>query len=132
MSETLTHTEQKMVAYSLLGYTREEIAKAEIRSQHTVRRHFENIFRKLEIRSKSELHRWYVENILHVDLTNLKRRIGAGMLIVLMLFAEYNFSLDLRRPVRTRVERTSRGRGRRSKRDNEFLFDFEPVEIEEV
>lgn len=116
MKTLFTPTEQRIIAYTILGYSRDEIAKSEFRSPLTIRRHFENIFRKLGVHSKAELTRWYVENILKVDLTSLKTRIGAVILTLFIIWIEIDFSLELRRPQRVRTETVSRvARGRNSR-----------------
>ncbi|MDD2696446.1 MAG: response regulator transcription factor [Anaerolineales bacterium] len=58
--ENLTHREKEVLGYLAEGLTNEEIANKLLISKHTVARHRENLMRKLNLHSRSDLVRYAV------------------------------------------------------------------------
>ncbi|MDD5468070.1 MAG: response regulator transcription factor [Anaerolineales bacterium] len=58
--ENLTHREEEVLGYLAEGLTNEEIANKLLISKHTVARHRENLMRKLNLHSRSDLVRYAV------------------------------------------------------------------------
>jgi DNA-binding NarL/FixJ family response regulator len=72
----LTATEVKVIELYAGDMPRAEIARELHRSSHTINRHFENIYRKLDIRRSVTLIRWALinANAIAMRKTELKKK----------------------------------------------------------
>lgn len=101
------------------GAKKSEIAEMLFIAEDTVENHVRNIYSTLGIHSIGELSSWWFCTHFHISfsLSPLKRKIVALALLAIIIPAELMSSDSFIRPSRTRVSRTFRPVGRRSKKE---------------
>ena len=121
----LSPAETRVAAGYVAGMIGKEVASACGISHNTVVRHTQNIYDKTGIqRSTNALVAWFLEKNYDLDLSEVKRRIGAALLLALITFQTVttDFSSDFVRTARVRRVEARKGgrRGRRDEDDNTF------------
>ena len=117
----LSPAETRVAAGYVAGMIGKEVASACGISHNTVVRHTQNIYDKTGIqRSTNALVAWFLEKNYDLDLSEVKRRIGAALLLALITFQTVttDFSSDFVRSARVRRVEARKG-GRRSRRDED-------------
>lgn len=117
----LTPAETRIAAGYVSGMIGKEIASVAGISHNTVIRHTQNIYDKTGIpRSTNALVAWFLAKNYDLDLSEVKRRIGAALLLALITFQTVttDFSSDFVRSARVRRVEARKG-GRRSRRDED-------------
>ena len=123
--DILSPAETKVAAGYVSGMIGKEVASAIGISHNTVIRHTQNIYDKTGIpRSTNALVAWFLAKNYDLDLSEVKRRIGAALLLALITFQTVttDFSSDFVRTARVRRVEARKGgrRGRRDEDDNTF------------
>lgn len=119
--DILSPAETKVAAGYVSGMIGKEVANAIGISHNTVVRHTQNIYDKTGIpRSTNALVAWFLEKNYDLDLSEVKRRIGAALLLALITFQTVttDFSSDFVRTARVRRVEARKG-GRRGRRDED-------------
>lgn len=120
--EILTPAETRVAAGYVSGMIGKEVADACGISHNTVVRHTQHIYDKTGIpRSTNALVAWFLEKNYDLDLSEVKRRIGAALLLAIIAVQTIttDFSTDFVRAARVRrVEARKGGRRRRDEDDN--------------
>lgn len=114
----LTPAETRVAAGYVSGMIGKEIASACGTSYHTVVRHTQNIYDKTGIkRSTNALVAWFIQTNYDLDLSEVKRRIGAFILFCLVsvqiTLTDFDSSFVRRSPSRRIEARKGARRGRR-------------------
>ena len=123
--DILSPAETKVAAGYVSGMIGKEVASAIGISHNTVIRHTQNIYDKTGIpRSTNALVAWFLAKNYDLDLSEVKRRIGAALLLALITFQTVttDVSSDFVRTARVRRVEARKGgrRGRRDEDDNTF------------
>ena len=117
----LTKAENRIASGYALGMIGKEIADSCGISYNTVVRHTQNIYEKTGIkRSTNALVAWFLETNYRLDLREIRRRIGAFILFLLVGFQTVCTDFDnpfIRRAPSRRIE--ARKVSRKGKRENE-------------
>lgn len=128
--DILTPAETKVVSGYVSGLIGKEIADKIGISYHTVVRHTQNMYEKANIgHSTNALVAWFLETNFELDLAEIKRRIGAFVLLCIVSFQMVVTDFDdgfLRQSNARRVEARARKGDRKGKRKE----DGETYEIE--
>lgn len=122
--EVLTPMETAIAAGIACGLSGNEIAELNNVTRKTVITHTQNIYDKIGIRrSVNSLAVWFLETNLKLDLSEIKRRAGAMMLLGLVVFqmaaTDFDSQFMRTRNVRTSAERV-RTRTRRNEDSNTY------------
>lgn len=123
--EILTPSESAIAAGFAAGMSGKEIAEVNNISLKTVLAHTQNIYNKTGIhRGINALASWFLETNYKLDLSEVKRRAGAMLLLGIVMFqtATTDFDNQFVRPARTgtRMMRVARARRRNDTDNNTF------------
>ena len=126
--EILTPAETRVAAGYVSGKIGKEVAEVCGISYNTVVRHTQNIYDKTGIpRSTNALVSWFLSKNYNLDLEEVKRRIGAALLLgiisVQMVTTDFDSSYVRQTPVR-RVEARKGGRGGRREGEDDGTIDM--------
>lgn len=121
----LTPAETRIASGYVSGMIGKEIASAAGISTNTVIRHTQNIYDKTGIpRSTNALVAWFLAKNYDIDVTEFRRRVGAALLLAILVVQTVctDFSSDFVRTARVRRVEARKGgrRGRRKEDDNAF------------
>lgn len=118
--EVLTPQETAIAAGIACGLSGKEIAELNNISHSTVIRHTQNIYDKTGIgRSVNALAVWFLEKNLRLDLTEIRRRAGAMMLLGLVMLQLTDFDNQFMRTKTTRAT-SARVTGARTRKGEEI------------
>lgn len=124
--EVLTPQETAIAAGVACGLSGKEIAELNNISHSTVVRHTQNIYDKIGIKTRSvnALAVWFLEKNLKLDLSEIRRRAGAMMLLGLVMFqmaaTDFDNQFVRARTTRASSARVTGARGRRNEDTNTF------------
>lgn len=124
--EVLTPTETAIAAGIACGLSGNEIAELNHVSRKTVITHTQNIYDKIGIKTRSvnALAVWFLEKNLKLDLSEIRRRAGAMMLLGLVMFqmaaTDFDNQFVRARTTRASSARVTGARGRRNEDNNTF------------
>ena len=124
--DILTPAETRIASGYVSGMIGKEIASAAGISHNTVVRHTQNIYDKAHIqRNTNALVAWFLEKNYNLDLSEIKRRIGAAVLLAIISVQAIHtdFSSDFVRASRVRRVEARKG-GRRRKEDEDTINLF--------
>lgn len=124
--DILTPAETRIASGYVSGMIGKEIASAAGISHNTVVRHTQNIYDKVHIhRNTNALVAWFLEKNYDLDLSEIKRRIGAAVLLAILSVQAIHtdFSSDFVRASRVRRVEARKG-GRRRKEDEDTINLF--------
>lgn len=117
--EILTPSETAIAAGFASGLTGKEIADLNNVTQATVIRHTQNIYDKTGInRATNALAVWFIAKNFSLDLSEIKRRAGAVLLLGLVVFQLSTTDFDSQF-VRTRTTRTTSARAARGRKNED-------------
>lgn len=120
-SAELTRRESEIAELFAWGASKKEIAERLFISERTVENHARNIYEKTGVSKVNELSAWWFCTKFHIsfDLSPLKRKIIATMLLVLMIpqFVDFD-NMAIR--IRTSTCRTVRATRSRRKTEDDF------------
>lgn len=119
----LTPAETRVAIAYTLGDIGKEVGTRLGIAHNTVVRHTQNIYDKTGIRrSTNALVAWFIEKNYSLNLGELARRLGAGVLLLIfsLTFSVEDDSQPIARRVRTRARR---------KADYELLMDYDDEEL---
>jgi len=102
-SIALSKTECNVIEMRIAGLSRKEIADKSYRSEKTIKTHFQNIHKKLNLNEEIQVVVWYIENVLDIDI---KKTLKVAASIALILFVEFTANSNV---IRTRTVRTGKG-----------------------
>lgn len=125
----LSPAETRVAAGYVAGMIGKEVANACGISHNTVVRHTQNIYDKTGIqRSTNALVAWFLAKNYDLDLDEIKRRIGAALLLALIAVQTVatDFSSDFVRSARVRRVEARKG-GRRSRKEEENTLDLTTI-----
>lgn len=118
----LTPAETRVAIAYTLGDIGKEVGTRLGIAHNTVVRHTQNIYDKTGIRrSTNALVAWFLAENYSINIGELARRIGAG--ILLFIFS-LTFSVEDDQPIARRVRSRSRRRN-----ESELVIDFEDEEV---
>lgn len=122
--EILTPSETAIAAGFASGLTGKEIADLNNVTQATVIRHTQNIYDKTGItRATNALAVWFIAKNFGLDLSEIRRRAGAALLLGLVVFQMATTDFDSQF-MRTRTTRTTAARTARTRRNREDSNTF--------
>ena len=125
----LSPAETRVAAGYTAGMIGKEVAEACGISHNTVVRHTQRIYDKTGIpRSTNALVAWFLTKNYDIDLDEVKRRIGAALLlgIITVQMATTDFNSDfLRQAPARRVE--ARKTGRKGRKNDENIMDITTI-----
>lgn len=119
----LTPAETRVASGYAAGMSGKEIAQACGTSYNTVVRHTQNIYDKAGTqRSTNALVAWFLEMNFDLDLSELRRRIGAALLLCIIgvQMAVTDFDSSFLRQTQARRVETRKG-GRKGRREDEDI-----------
>ena len=128
----LSPAETRVASGYVSGMIAKEIASAAGVSLNTVVRQTQSIYDKTGIpRSTNALVAWFLEKNFDLDLAEIRRRVGAALLLALIAFQTFttDFSSDFvrtGRARRTEVRRAGR-RGRRQEDEDESIYELTTI-----
>lgn len=125
----LTPAETRVAAGYVAGMIGKEIASAAGISHNTVVRHTQRIYDKAGIpRSTNALVAWFLEKNYHLDLSEVKRQVGAMFLLALLSVQMVctDFSSDFVRGARVRRVEARKG-GRKGRREDDNTIDITSI-----
>ena len=125
----LTPAETRVAAGYVSGMIGKEVANACGISHNTVVRHTQHIYDKTGIpRSTNALVAWFLEKNYSLDLSEIKRRIGAALLLAILAVQTVatDFSSDFVRSARVRRVEARKG-GRRKRNEDENTLDITTI-----
>ncbi len=119
MGASLTRRESEIAEYLAWGATKKEVATTLYISERTVENHTRRIYEKIGITKINELSAWWFCTTFRIsfDLSPLKRKIGAMVLVALIIPQMIDTNTDMIRPTRARTARVCRAS--RSRRGEE-------------
>lgn len=123
-ASTLTRRETEIAEYLAWGASKKEVATTLYISERTVENHTRRIYEKIGITKINELAAWWFCTTFHIsfDLSPLKRKIGALMLLALIIPQMIDTNTDMIRPAKARTAQVCRcNRCRRSEDNGIFL-----------
>lgn len=119
LTAKLSEREIEVTELSAWGLSKKEVAEQLFISERTVESHLRNIYDKLNVNKITELSAWWfcTKYGISFDLSPLKRKVIAVLLLFALLPREFVSSDDTMRAFRTRTTRTAQVRARRSRRN---------------
>lgn len=127
LTAKLSEREIEVTELSAWGLSKKEVAEQLFISERTVESHLRNIYDKLNVNKITELSAWWfcTKYGISFDLSPLKRKGIAILLLLALLPREFVSSDDTMRAFRTRSTRTAQVRARRSRRNESEPYIFE-------
>lgn len=123
----LTPAETRIASGYVSGLIGKEIANAAGISYNTVVKHTQNIYDKTGIKhSTNALVAWFLSENFRINLEEISRRLVAFALFLIMgaeaVYTDLGSQLVRRYPSRRVETRARRGRTRRGRREDEYIF----------
>lgn len=126
--EILSKAETRVASGYVCGMIGKEIADAAGISHNTVIKHTQNIYEKAGIpHSTNSLVAWFLSKNYNIDLTEFRRRVGAALLLGVMVVQMYatDFDNSFLRSSGRRVETMKVRRAKRKEDDSDNTYYFE-------
>lgn len=123
--EFLTPSETAIAAGFAIGMSGKEIAEVNNISLKTVLAHTQNIYNKTGIhRGINALAVWFIEKNYNLDLTEVRKRAGAMLLLGIVMFQTVTTDFDSQFVRPARAVRTARQTRRKNDTDNDNTFNL--------